>query len=1340
MAIYRRFRVQQKYVNGQPTEEYRLGVEVDGTNYHSLEACKSGSECTELEYRWVDMELASDYYCEGTNKYKKQKKQQKCVNEETWTDVYPYEYRAGEIIEYDSEDCGYNPTGEYHIYGATDGHGSINISPSKEYYSSTDVVTITALPSTDYMFSCYNYGRNLNYGSVTYSSVLSLTMSNNWYVSAVFKSAQYKVYDLTTVGGSLTISPSKEYYNKGDVITITNTPGLNYAFSYYKYGSTNSMLYSTTSKSFTSTISNDFYVSGVFSISISSGTLYYSYLDGTESFIPWSSRSLNASHNNGSNAVIIRDTTGIIDYVTGFSENRAPNIRYLEFVSVSVLFSYTFENCSNLSYVSLPYVSRIASYAFKNCTNLNYVYLSRWSGLSDTDYGIFYGCVNLQDVYLLSSDVVSLWRETFSSCPSNIQVHVPEKLCEIYNYTYRSKSFQVNGGYKTASELFDCMSTEPIPQQGCLYVEYSNSSSWYNPSVSELSRSDYYSAKMIKDYCGTIKIVPPVNSSSNRYYKLRILDLPSVSSVGAYGFYSASSLWKVSMPELTYIGNYGFCSAPIINAYMPKLSYVGAYGFYDKYAASIIDFPNLEYIGGAAFYGADNLEIIDLSKCSYIGYRAFLGCLSLSFVNLSNCLTVGEKAFDNCYMVKTMHLPKVTYFGSDALSRMTRLETLYMDQITSVPSGYDPNINTSHSKSIVIPCSLFDDFINHSIWGKYSSFYVCPEIKELFTSTDGGGTIVLDPEGGKYYSGTTVNITYKNAPGYMLNCFQYGSTPAYGLTEINESFSLVMSQNWYVSARFDYNGGLYYSYVDGTYSYFRWLSSSISKGYNSGTNASTIIDYSSHITYVGDFSNLRSLTMVSFPNAVTLESYAFSDCVNLSEVDMPNLEYIGSGAFTSTKITDAYFPNAEYIGSGAFQWTRSLESAVLIKANRLNGYTFKSCYSLTTVNIPKVSVIGAYEFDSCYDLENLNAPLVESIGAYAFRSCHRLGTIDFEKVSYVGGHAFTGCLFTTAVLPNALSIGSYAFEGCSYLSELYLTNVSKATVAGSNIFSGCDRIQTVYIPCSLVEDFCSLWNSASWSLFSCIGSHIECTLSWTTWVYSYRWTSSSSMYRDGAGHAIWYTKYSRKTTPISVNYNDYIITPSSPWYMLDTVQFSTRHNYILESDTFLITRQSMHVSLYMDQYVLWYSTDGTSSFYTMSQEYYRTGYLGSSSWENCGVNFSNINSLPSDAVTVYLYDQEIVRIDDYGLPESNNLETLYIGRSFDNASKQIYDEFFKYASKLTSIYIRNNSKTYFISGSNNYIRYSTRLSQGGIYVSSSLLSYYQQNFNYISNLFKATDI
>ena len=195
MAIYRRFRVQRKYVNGKPTEEYRLGVEIDSTDYNSLEECNRGSDCTQLEYRWVDMESADDYICEGTNKYKKQRKQQKCITEEAWTNVYPYEYQKGELIEQNSVDCGY-VSGKYHIYGKTDGHGSINISPSKEYYSSADIVTITALPSTNYVFSCYNYGGNMTYGSVAYNSVLSLTMSHNWYVSAVFRSAAPSVGSL----------------------------------------------------------------------------------------------------------------------------------------------------------------------------------------------------------------------------------------------------------------------------------------------------------------------------------------------------------------------------------------------------------------------------------------------------------------------------------------------------------------------------------------------------------------------------------------------------------------------------------------------------------------------------------------------------------------------------------------------------------------------------------------------------------------------------------------------------------------------------------------------------------------------------------------------------------------------------------------------------------------------------------------------------------------------------------------------------------------------------------------------------------------------------------------
>ena len=139
MAIYRRFRVQRKYVNGQPTEEYRLGAEIDSTDYNSLEECNKGSNCTELEYRWVDMESADDYICDGTNKYKKQRKQQKCVTEEAWTNVYPYEYQKGELIEEKSEDCGFTCELDLRYYNeATNVHSSALVSWNKETISKSD--------------------------------------------------------------------------------------------------------------------------------------------------------------------------------------------------------------------------------------------------------------------------------------------------------------------------------------------------------------------------------------------------------------------------------------------------------------------------------------------------------------------------------------------------------------------------------------------------------------------------------------------------------------------------------------------------------------------------------------------------------------------------------------------------------------------------------------------------------------------------------------------------------------------------------------------------------------------------------------------------------------------------------------------------------------------------------------------------------------------------------------------------------------------------------------------------------------------------------------------------
>ena len=62
------------------------------------------AECGAVtQYRWVDVTGA--YTCEGTTKYQKTKKQYS-TDGTTWQDVSPAEYGKGQVLEYDSVDCG----------------------------------------------------------------------------------------------------------------------------------------------------------------------------------------------------------------------------------------------------------------------------------------------------------------------------------------------------------------------------------------------------------------------------------------------------------------------------------------------------------------------------------------------------------------------------------------------------------------------------------------------------------------------------------------------------------------------------------------------------------------------------------------------------------------------------------------------------------------------------------------------------------------------------------------------------------------------------------------------------------------------------------------------------------------------------------------------------------------------------------------------------------------------------------------------------------------------------------------------------------------------------------
>lgn len=76
-----------------------------------IEAVSGCCETQEDVYRWLT--LIGEYLCENNNKYEKQKYQVSHDGGIVWEDVTPIQYRKGQLLESDSEDCGYVPDPQY---------------------------------------------------------------------------------------------------------------------------------------------------------------------------------------------------------------------------------------------------------------------------------------------------------------------------------------------------------------------------------------------------------------------------------------------------------------------------------------------------------------------------------------------------------------------------------------------------------------------------------------------------------------------------------------------------------------------------------------------------------------------------------------------------------------------------------------------------------------------------------------------------------------------------------------------------------------------------------------------------------------------------------------------------------------------------------------------------------------------------------------------------------------------------------------------------------------------------------------------------------------------------
>ena len=194
-------------------------------------------------------------------------------------------------------------------------------------------------------------------------------------------------------------------------------------------------------------------------------------------------------------------------------------------------------------------------------------------------------------------------------------------------------------------------------------------------------------------------------------YNLGAIVLPQgLKQLGGYTFDGGSALTLVVMPKsVTSIGYYAFQNCASLSlAMIPQgVTNIDGSTFRSCLALSSIIIPQgVTSIGSSAFYGCTTIRFVIIPEgVTSIGSSAFSDSYSFSFVTMPSSLTtINNYAFQNCY--------GVAIYDFRALTSVPTLSS------TNAFSGIKSDCK------IVVPDSLFDEWIAATNWSTYASYII----------------------------------------------------------------------------------------------------------------------------------------------------------------------------------------------------------------------------------------------------------------------------------------------------------------------------------------------------------------------------------------------------------------------------------------------------------------------------------------------------------------------------------------------------------------------------------------------------------------------------------------
>lgn len=273
---------------------------------------------------------------------------------------------------------------------------------------------------------------------------------------------------------------------------------------------------------------------------------------------------------------------------------------------------------------------------------------------------------------------------------------------------------------------------------------------------------------------------------------------------------------------------------------------------------------------------------------------------------------------------------------------------------------------------------------------------------------------------------------------------------------------------------------------------------------------------------------ITNLTEKDLEGATQISNYAFQDCINLVNLELPStIVSIGEHAFDGCNNieSDINLPSQlESIGSYAFNGCQKISGDIVISDNivEIPNYTFDNCLNIKNIyigeNVEEIKTRSFGELRECLSITFSPNSKLSKIGQFAFTylsyntdnginevklpsTLTELDNYSFsnakikkifipngninnfavsyssveevylgEGVSYIGNNAFLYCRGLTSIsLPSSLtSIGRYAFQGCANLKSVIYNgqapNISQGTFMNCKLINKYDFRNCTTIP------------------------------------------------------------------------------------------------------------------------------------------------------------------------------------------------------------------------------------------------------------------------------------